>query len=237
MKHLGLALSLTGGTAMVTQGASIGLNLGSGRANASLAPTDEAGVVPQQNWNNAPGAAGSLAILNSDSGSASGASVTWATDEQWSVGGTPVDANGILLNGFVSQNNSGNDSSILFTGIPFVAYDLYVYLSHDRGSEDVILSEGNLAFDPFTAVENDTAIGSVVTFTQQTMSGVGSGNYVRFANLTSPTLELRMSAVDLGPGTLDRNAISAVQIVQVPEPSAFLLSVLAGMGMIARRKR
>jgi hypothetical protein len=50
-------------------------------------------------------------------------------------------------------------------------------------------------------------------------------------------MDLRMSAIDLGPGSLDRNAISGVQIVQVPEPSGFALSLIAGMSLLARRKR
>lgn len=227
-----------GATALAAQGASIGINLGSGRTDASLGAGDVAGVVPQGNWNNAAGNNGSLAVLNTDAGTASGASVTWATDEQWSVGTGPADANGTLLNGFVSENNN-DGSQISITGIPFTVYDLYVYVSHDRAGEDVILGETNNLFADFTAIESDTDITSPVSFVQQTTSGTGSGNFVVFSGLTAANLELTMGAIDANSpgGTIDRNAIAAVQIVQVPEPSSSVLAALAALGLIGRRRR
>ncbi|YCM45454.1 hypothetical protein V2O64_05400 [Verrucomicrobiaceae bacterium 227] len=199
---------------------SIGLNLGSGRADAALDPSGFAGVVSQSNWNNlAEGVGGPQSIWDSG-GDSTTAVVSWACDEQWSVGGVPSDPNGKLLNGFFSDNNSnGDNSTITITGIPYELYDLYIYVSHDRAMEDVILSEANGVFADFTAVENDTDLTVAVTFAQQVESGVGSGNYVKFSALTSMDLELVLKAVDLGaaagPGTLERNAISGIQIVNV----------------------
>ena len=160
----GILTLLAGSFAM---GGSIGVNFGSGRANADLASGSSAGVVGQVNWNNAAGNAGSLSGLSDDSGANSGAAVTWSADEQWSLGGTPADSNGTLLNGFISENNDGTDSSINFTGIPYASYDLYVYMSHDRNTEDVDLTG---PFGTFRLHEDDTNISNPVIFQQQVAS-------------------------------------------------------------------
>lgn len=194
---------------------SIGINFGSGRSNAALSATDVAGVIPQTNWNNAPGASGSLAVLNNDGGTASGATLSWATDEQWSEGGTPADANGTLLNGWISaNNNSAPDATVNVTNIPYAVYDLYVYMNHDRGSEDVDLTG---PFGTFRIHENDPNITAAVSFVKQAATADGDpsqqGNYARFANLTDSNLRLTLAPA--GPqGTADRGAITGIQIVE-----------------------
>ncbi|MGJ8696892.1 MAG: lamin tail domain-containing protein [Verrucomicrobiaceae bacterium] len=193
---------------------SIGVNFGSGRGDASIPSASVAGLVAQANWNNASGSDGTLNNLDNETGSNSGASVTWATDEEWSVGGTPADANGTLLNGFVSENNDGTDSTITFTGIPYVSYDLYVYMSHDRASEDVDISG---PFPTFRLHEDDTNISAPVTFNQQSESAnpnaSNMGNYALFPGLSGSTLALTLSPTGAA-GSLDRNAISGIQIVE-----------------------
>lgn len=234
-----LAVCALGATALSTHAASIGLNFGAGRANASLAAGDSAGVVPQTNWNNLNGAGGGPTVLNGDNGVASGASVIWASDEQWSIGGPAADANGTLLNGWISENTTpGGSSPIDISGIPYANYDLIFYLNHDRAAEDVVLNEANGAFSDFTAIENDTDILSPVTFVQQTTSGVGSGNYVIFSGLTASTLNINLQ--DATGGSAERNPITGIQIVEsapIPEASSSLMALLAVIGFVARRRR
>lgn len=199
---------------------SIGLNFGAGRPDADLAETDSAGVVPQTSWNNLAGGTGGSVVLNDSGATATSASVSWATNEQWSIAETAADPNGRLFKGFISDNNNGGtDSTITITGIPYVTYNLYVYVNHDRVLEDVIISEANGAFPDFTAIENDTAIDvAPVEFVRQTTTGGAPGNYVIFAGLTNSSLDLILKAVDIGgatEGSLARNAIAAIQIVEV----------------------
>ncbi|MEJ6645063.1 MAG: hypothetical protein QNL33_17585 [Akkermansiaceae bacterium] len=238
MNHKLLTICLLGGAAVASQGASIGLNLGEGRPNTALAANDVAGVVPQSNWNNLSGTSNAgPVVLNSDSGTPSGASVAWAVEEAWSVGDTTGSPDGSLLNGFFSEN-AGDDSSITISNVPYAIYDLYVYLSHDRNLEDVILREGGGQFPDFTAIENNTDVTvAPVTYSPQTVSGSGSGNYVRFTNLTNSTVDLQLLTVDLGPGSIDRNAIAGIQLVQVPEPSVSLMGVITGLLLLGRRRR
>jgi hypothetical protein len=193
---------------------SIGINFGSGRPDASLAATNNAGVVAQVNWNNASGSGGSISNLQNETGSATAAGVTWSTDEEWSVGGTPADAHGTLLNGFISENNDGADSTISVTDIPFTTYDLYVYMSHDRATEDVDISG---PFGTFRIHEDDTNISSPVTFNRQLASADPDtsqvGNYALFSGISGATLNLTMSPTG-AHGTVDRNAIAGLQIVE-----------------------
>lgn len=208
-----LLILLTGGLLSMSHGESIGLNLGVARTDTSLDPADIAGVVPQANWNNLSGATGGPINPVDSEGDATIAEVTWATDEEWSVAGTATTPDGKLLNGFFSENNN-DGSSVSITGIPYALYDLYIYVSHDRASEDVILTEANGAFPEFTAIENDTDVNAAVVFEEQTDSGTGSGNYVLFSALDQSDLTIEMTAVNIG-GSIDRNAISAIQIVEV----------------------
>lgn len=198
---------------------SIGLNFGSGRANADLLVTDIAGAVPQGNWNNLAGGSGGPLVLNDSAAVVTAAEVTWATDEQWSLAAVPADANGRLLTGFISENNNASESTISVTGISYSLYNLYVYISHDRVMEDVILGEANGAFPDFTATENDPATDvAPVPLVQQVASGGTPGNYVVFTDLSGASFDLILSAVDAGGaggGTLARNAIAGIQIVEV----------------------
>jgi hypothetical protein len=196
---------------------SLGVNFGSGRNNASLGTNDSAGVIPQTNWNNASGDTGTLSNLKDDSGATKTTNITWNIDEQWSDGDTPADANGTLMKGWISANDNASPGSIQISSIPFTTYDLYIYLNHDRASEDVLITETRSAFPDFLAQENDPSITGPITFTRQLESAAtnpaASGTYVRFEGLTNATLNLKLSP-DGSTGSADRGAITGLQIVE-----------------------
>lgn len=221
---------------------SIGINFGAGRAEASLGAGDSAGVLAQTNWNNAPGGSGSLAVLNTDAGAASGASVSWATDEEWSAGTGITDPNAALLNGWISANNAtAPDAAIDVSNIPFAVYNLYVYMNHDRATEDVDITG---PFGTFRLHETDADleadITGAVTWTQQTATADGDaaqeGNYALFTGLTAANLNLVLTPGG-AEGSPDRGAITGIQLVAVPEPSTSLLALLAGLVGLSRRRR
>lgn len=109
-------------------------------------------------------------------------------DEEWSIGGPAAEPNGTLLNGWLSANNAGAPNTIDIVDIPYETYDLVVYLNHDRGTEDVLVSEANDAFEPFLGHENDPNILNPITFAQQRTSAQGddsqTGNF--FIGVSDP---------------------------------------------------
>ncbi|MGC6427019.1 MAG: PEP-CTERM sorting domain-containing protein [Akkermansiaceae bacterium] len=224
------------------QAASIGINFGAGRAESALGAADSAGVIAQANWNNASGDSGSLAVLNTDDGNASGASVSWATDEQWSAGTGVTNPDATLLNGWISANSTAApDATIDITNIPFAVYNLYVYMNHDRTTEDVDLTG---PFGTFRLHETDSDlevdITGAVTWVQQTADANGDstqeGNYALFTGLTDSDLNLILGPAG-AEGSADRGAITGIQLVAVPEPSTSILALLAGLGFVGRRRR
>ncbi len=199
-----------------TMAGAIGLNFGTGRADASLLETDSAGAAAQTNWNNLALPTGADVALNDNSGSESGATVNWTTDEEWSAGGPGVDTNGTLLNGWISANNAGGTNTINISSIPYGSYDLIFYLNHDRGTEDVLISEANGAFTQILAHENDPDILAPIVFNQQVATAEGdatqSGNFFVIPDLTSSDLALVLDPAGEA-GSIDRGAITGIQLV------------------------
>ena len=212
--ELANALDPHDGNSNLLEAGGIGINLGAGRADASLFAADEAGVFPQANWNNLSASVGGPQTLTDDLGGASGASANWNLDEEWSIAGPAADANGVLLTGWFSANNGGSPNTIDITDIPYGAYDLVLYFNHDRGNEDTEVSESNGAFPMFVTRENNPDILSAVAFRQQVASAADvpteSGSFVIFQNLSGASLNLALSG---GVGTNARNPLTGIQII------------------------
>jgi len=110
------------------------------------------------------------------------------------------------LNGWVSANNNAAPATIQITAIPFAAYDLYIYLNHDRASEDVLITENSSAFSDFLAQKNDLSITEPITFVRQSeimaTSATLKGNLIDNGDGGgSPTLTFYYGLTDA-----DRNA-------------------------------
>ncbi len=202
----------------------IGLNFGAGRgANAFLELTDEAGIARQTNWNNLSGATGDQVVLVDEQGADSGATVTWATEEEWSAG-APETPDGKLLTGWVTVIDGAISNTISIAAIPFANYDLVVYTNHDRGFEDVVLSEASDAFPAVRLRENDPDVAGLQPLSQQVASAEGdltqAGSFFYIPGVSGDNIDLIMNGGgDLaGQGSTNRGAITAIQIISA-EPS------------------
>ncbi|MDG2122942.1 MAG: hypothetical protein P8J87_04550, partial [Verrucomicrobiales bacterium] len=92
-----------------SQADSIALNFATGRnaGNGGTVSSGTAGVVAQPNWNNGTGNNGSLGNLIDDSGSATGASATWTSNNTWSINGSNYSSgNNALMNGYLDTTDS-----------------------------------------------------------------------------------------------------------------------------------
>ncbi|TWT72841.1 PEP-CTERM motif protein [Posidoniimonas polymericola] len=198
---------------------SVGVNFGADDAGgtgglSSLAPTDVAGVVAQANWNNASGTGGTITNAVDDSGTATTIDVSWAAEESWSgAGGTPATSDGVLLNGWISENLTDEaPSTITVSEIPYDKYDLFIYVAHDRGGENNTFTETGGAFTDFSIVEgvDGTLLGSnPLTFTEVTESG-GTGTHFVTRGLSQSSLAIEF--IDDN----NRSPVAGFQIVDNP---------------------
>ncbi len=237
------AVSVMVALTAAVQAGSVGVNFGSNRSGALLAATDTAGVVAQQNWNNAPNASGSIGDAKDGLGGLTGMGVTWTTNESWDLGGSPVTGDGKLMKGWVATHSDSSASTIALSSIPYAQYDLYLYVSHDRASEDTRFNETSVpAITNFVTVEDvtSTTVGAnPFVFNEITTSGA-TGNYTKFTGLTQTSLSLEFYSQDDGN---HRGPLSGLQIVDatpvIPEPMTMLAVGLgvAGLGRYVRRRR
>lgn len=110
----------------------IGINF-VGSSPTAMAANEVAGVVSQSHWNNAAGATRSspLALMD-QSGTASGATVTWASGNTWLTGIADQAGNPRLMKGYI--DTSGPSITVAVAGLSPGTYDVYVYADGDNKS-------------------------------------------------------------------------------------------------------
>ena len=217
---------------------SIGVSFGADAAGGGdpvLQPTDVAGVVPQENWNNASGTGDTLTDLLDNSGAATTAVVTWAADESWSWNTPIATADAKLMSGWISENSgTGEASTVSISEIPYETYNLYIYAGHDRIDNTPQFAETSAAFPTFSVTENITPdLLGADPFVYTESVGGGAGNYVLVRGLTASALD-----IELSNASNDRAGFAGFQIVEIPEPTSIVL--LGGLGValitVARRR-
>jgi hypothetical protein len=155
-----------------------------------MASTETAGVIAKSRWNSATGgrSTSALALLN-ETGAASGATLTWTSDNPWGTGIAATAGNFHMMKGYLN-NGSGNPSVITIAGLPAAAYDLYVYVDGDNGgatrnSTYQISGPGMTTVSRTLTDSPNTNFGG--TFTQANNS---VGNYVKFLNVNTASFTL-----------------------------------------------
>ena len=150
-------------------------NNGIGNINNGSALTAGAVPVAGTYWNNALNATQAVPqALISDSGAASGASVTWSSANTWrsgSTGATATSLNGNLTKGYLDDGGSG--AIVNVSNVPYLAYDVYVIRGSDQGggtenananyrpvSINGINYQGN---QPLNTVSTSTIVGGAQT--------------------------------------------------------------------------
>ena len=214
-------------------GASIGLNFtqtgaGSGTGPTLLTTADSTGVIPQQNWNNIDDStAGELIAysqggLVDDAGAPTMASITGGFNGSWGMQVSPSPTNNFL-------GNLALQGSSTVSNIPFVTYDVYVYMSSNANQSGGI---GQVTIDGQTRFVTSFNNSSFIEGTATSAGASTSANFVRYRNLTA-------SSFTVQDGSFQNRimGITGVQIVQVPEPSTAALAGLSLLGLGLRRRR
>ena len=203
----------------------IGINLGSDEPSGSnggvLAPGDQAGALPQINWNNAPGASGTLNDLVADDQGESvptSVSVSWSGPVTWSSTGRGEENNAFpdgpdrnMLTGYLDSDNTAGGASVVNVsglGPDFTenGYDVYVYclggVSGRGGYYTINGSQGKFGTSPANPSAHAEDPG---------LDGNDTGTYVLFEDLNADAFELRGDASVAGANF--RAPINGLQIV------------------------
>ena len=190
--------------------------VGSGTAMGS---SEVAGVVAKSNWNDATGASSSspLGLVN-ETGSATTATVSWQSDNVWSLPISDQPGNVRMMEGYL-DNGSGDTTTVTVSGLPpnTNGYSVYVYADGDNtvgtnsASRTGIYQISGTGITTTSISLTDPANTNFSgTFTQANNS---NGNYVVFTiNSTGFTLSAIPSTASDGH---QRAPLNGIQIVPV----------------------
>jgi hypothetical protein len=99
--------------------------VGTGTAMGSA---ETAGVVAKSQWNNAAGASSASALsLVDETGSATGATVTWNSDDPWNLPITDTAGNKRMMRGYLDNVSGVNPITVAVSGLSSGSYIIYVY--------------------------------------------------------------------------------------------------------------
>ena len=210
-------------------GAAISVDFQGGSANngtpLSMTATEYAGQVVVNNWNAAPGSAGTLNSLVQSDGATTTASVTWACNNIWSTPITESPGDYRMLKGYL-DNNSATNTTVVVTNLPSAytnnGYSVYVYCDGDNGSS---AKTGNYSIGAMSYSATDNANASYSgTYVQANNS---AGNYVAFSNLTASGFTLVAATAST------RAPVNGIQIVANTPTAPTGLTAVAGSGQVA----
>ncbi len=187
----------------------IGINF-VGSSPTGMAANETAGTVLQSHWNNATGAVRSAPLaLVDQSGTASGATATWAANNTWQTPIADQSGNPRLMKGYL--DTPGPSTTVAIAGLAQGTYDVYVYADGDNRSyaRSAAYTISGPGIAQSTVGLTDAASTDFATaFTPAVNS---NGNYVKFT-VTGSGFTITATPTVAATATL-RAAINAVQIV------------------------
>jgi hypothetical protein len=200
-----------------------------------MGAAEVAGVVAKSNWNNANGNSGvSPLALVDETGSASGASVVWQSDNLHSLPIQDQPGNTRMMRGYL-DDRSGHTTTVSVNGLPAnsAGYSVYVYADGDNGSASrtgVYTISGSGITTTSISLTDARNTNFSGTYTQANSS---NGNYVVF-NINSSGFTL--SAIP-GPASdgVQRAPLNGMQIVPVGQSSTpdFTLSTMPNSSTVS----
>ncbi len=207
----------------------VGINFvgGGTSGGGTLTPVDVAGVVAQENWNNLTGFAFDTAALVDAAGAASAMTLSGALGtEVWYTGTSANgDADGLLLQGFVSAGASKQPVTFTLNNVPTGTYQLLAYsvgFDFAAAYEEAFSLVGAATY-PTYHVRAETGLPYKQNPGYRRMistraDGRDTGNYVQFDNVSPApdgSLTLSVTWESAAEGNGHQPALNALQLVKV----------------------
>lgn len=193
-------------------GESISINFGSNEPNGSITASNTAGLqpVPGSNWNQFSEASQSTGqALQDNTGTSTGATVTWSSPNLWKGNGTPTTGDSQMLKGYLDDGGNNGRNSITVSGLDFLTYGVYIYCNADNGTNFSAKTVNGISYtwNGSSTVAGTNAWGAVGT-TDQVVQGTNT-LYVDGQSASNLTID----SVGIGGGTGNRGGIAGIQIV------------------------
>ena len=177
-----------------------------------MGAAEVAGVVQKSNWNNASGLTNTTGqVLVDETGTATGATVTWNTNGTWNLPITDTAGDYRMMSGYL--DTVGATTTVTVSGLPTdsAGYDVYVYADGDnpkRNSHGGVPDQRNRDYDTSVNLTDLMGVNFSGTYTQANNS---AGNYVKFTiNATGFTITATPGAATDG---FPRAPVNGIQIV------------------------
>jgi hypothetical protein len=160
-------------------------------------------------------------------------SISYSSPDAYQTGNTNL---GNLLNGYLDGNGGGNGPDtvpVTITNIPFAVYDVYAYVgsdTNDRSADSSVTVNGE-------TLTYTTALVGATSFTVNSDPAADhpAVTTLLFENVTGSTLNYLQDGGAFGTS----NGLTALEIVEVPEPGVtgmMLVAALAGLTVLMRRR-
>jgi hypothetical protein len=182
-----------------------------GNHTAPMGAADIAGVVPAANWNNASGAARTTPLaLVDETGAATGATITWSSNNTWMTPISDQAGNRRMMKGYLDTSTTST-TTVTVAGLNAGAYDVYVY-ADGQNYEFARTAAYRISGTGITTTTINLTDPANTNFAGTFTEASGSnGNYVKFA-ITASGFTLTATPISGGNPTL-RAPVNAIQIV------------------------